>query len=136
MLVGVDLKKDRSILHAAYNDVQGVTAAFNLNVLARINRELGGDFELGSFEHRAYYNEQAGRVEMHLASTREQQVTISGHTFHFAAGESIHTENSYKYSVEDFQSLARKAGFEAEHCWVDPQRLFSIHYLTVPREKR
>lgn len=129
MLVGVDLKKDPAMLHAAYNDAQGVTAAFNLNLLHRINRELAGNFDVGSFEHRACYEAEAGRIEMHLVSRREQSATVAGHTFAFAAGESIHTENSYKYSVGEFQSLARRAGFEAAHCWVDPQRLFSIHYL-------
>ena len=120
------------MLHAAYNDAQGVTAAFNLNVLRRINEELGGDFDLQAFEHRAFYNAAAGRIEMHLVSARKQTVSIGSHTFAFAAGETIHTENSYKYSVEEFQSLAREAGFDAEHCWIDPDRLFSIHYLTVP----
>lgn len=132
MLVGVDLKKDAAVLHAAYNDAQGVTAAFNLNLLARLNRELGADFDLDAFRHDAYYNESAGRIEMHLASLRDQQVTIGGHAFHFARGETIHTENSYKYAPAEFQALAREAGFEAEHCWVDPQALFSMHYLTVP----
>jgi dimethylhistidine N-methyltransferase len=132
MLVGVDLKKDAAVLHAAYNDAQGVTAAFNLNVLRRINEELGADFDLQAFEHRAFYNAPAGRIEMHLVSTREQTVRIGSRAFVFAAGETIHTENSYKYSVPEFQTLAREAGFEPEHCWVDPQRLFSIHYLTVP----
>jgi dimethylhistidine N-methyltransferase len=132
MLVGVDLKKDATVLHAAYNDARGVTAAFNLNVLRRINDELGADFDLSAFEHRAFYDEEQGRVEMHLVSTRRQTVTIGARRFHFDAGESIHTENSYKYSVEEFQSLAKEAGFHAEHCWVDPERLFSIHYLTVP----
>ena len=133
MLVGVDLKKDRALLHAAYNDAQGITAAFNLNVLQRINRELGGDFDLHAYEHRARYNDDAGRIEMHLVSLHEQQVTLGGRTFRFAAGETIHTENSYKYSVGEFQALAREAGFRAEYCWLDPQRLFSIHYLAVPR---
>jgi dimethylhistidine N-methyltransferase len=132
MLVGVDLKKDAAMLHAAYNDAQGVTAAFNLNVLRRINEELGGDFDLQSFEHRAFYDATAGRIEMHLVSTRRQNVRMGSHTFAFAPGETIHTENSYKYSVEEFQSLARQAGFDPEYCWVDPDRLFSIHYLTVP----
>jgi dimethylhistidine N-methyltransferase len=132
MLVGVDLKKDPSLLHAAYNDAQGVTAEFNLNVLRRINRELGANFDLQSFEHRAFYNVQRSRIEMHLVSTRRQIVSLDGRRFTFEAGESIHTENSCKYSVEEFQSLAAEAGFDAEHCWVDPQRLFSMHYLTVP----
>lgn len=133
MLVGVDLKKPSAILHAAYNDAQGVTSAFNLNLLQRINRELGADFDVGAFEHQAHYAETAGRIEMHLVSRNDQQVRIQGHTFTFATGERIHTENSYKYSVEEFQVLAKDAGFDAAHCWVDPERLFSIHYLTVPR---
>ena len=132
MLVGVDLKKDRSTLHAAYNDAAGVTAAFNLNVLHRINRELGADINVGAFSHSAHYDEKAGRIEMHLVSSREQKITIAGRAFRFDAGESIHTESSYKYSVAEFQALARKAGFIAEHYWVDPKRLFSIHYLEAP----
>ena len=132
MLVGVDLKKERSVLHAAYNDARGVTAAFNLNVLARINRELGGDFDLAKFEHQAHYDPLAGRIEMHLVSRVRQRVRVGDREFEFAAGETIHTENSYKYAVDEFQTLATRAGFVAEHCWVDPQRLFSIHYLTVP----
>ena len=131
MLVGVDLKKDRALLNAAYNDAQGVTAAFNLNLLRRINRELGGDFDLEAFRHRAFYNEAEGRIEMHLVSLRDQRVTLASRVFRLAEGETIHTENSYKYSIEEFQSLARNAGFDAEHSWVDPQALFSIHYLRV-----
>jgi dimethylhistidine N-methyltransferase len=133
MLVGVDLEKDRSILDAAYNDAQGVTAQFNLNVLRRINMELAGDFDLGAFEHRAYYDSERSRVEMHLVSLRDQQVQISGNLFDFTAGETIHTENSCKYSVAAFQKLARRAGFKPRHVWTDPQDLFSIHYLVVPR---
>jgi dimethylhistidine N-methyltransferase len=133
MIVGVDLKKDPAILHAAYNDAQGVTAAFNLNVLSRINRELGADFDVANFEHRAHYDPRAGRVEMHLVSGSDQRVTVGAHQFRFSAGETIHTENSYKYSVEEFQALAGQAGFTPEHCWLDPQRLFSIHYLAVRR---
>jgi dimethylhistidine N-methyltransferase len=132
MLVGVDLKKASSILHAAYNDAQGVTSAFNLNLLYRINRELGADFDVRSFEHQAHYDESAGRIEMHLVSLCDQQVRVQGRIFNFAAGERIHTENSYKYSIEEFQALASEAGFLAAHYWVDPERLFSIHYLTVP----
>ena len=131
MLVGVDLKKDARVLHAAYNDAQGVTAAFNLNMLARINRELGGDFDLSAFRHLACYNAAESRIEMHLVSTRAQRATVAGRAFMFGAGETIHTENSYKYSVEEFQTLAREAGFDAEHSWVDDQDLFAIHYLTV-----
>lgn len=132
MIVGVDLEKDPSILHAAYNDAAGVTAAFNVNVLLRINRELGADFNLDAYWHRAHYAAQEGRVEMHLVSTRAQQVSIGERTFDFAAGETIHTENSYKYSVEGFQTLAAEAGFEPWHCWTDSDRLFSIHFLAVP----
>ena len=132
MLVGVDLKKAPALLHAAYNDAQGVTAAFNLNLLQRINRELAGDFDLEAFEHRAHYDADVGRIEMHLVSLRDQEASVAGRRFAFAAGESIHTENSCKYSVEEFQALAREAGFEPAHCWVDRERLFSIHYLSVP----
>jgi len=131
MLVGVDLKKDESVLHAAYNDAQGVTAAFNLNLLARINRELGGDFDLASFRHHACYNAAMGRIEMHLVSTRSQRVTVAARRFEFAAGETIHTENSYKYSVAEFQALARSAGFTPDRCWTDAAAQFSIHYLVA-----
>lgn len=132
MLVGVDLRKDSATLHAAYNDAAGVTASFNLNLLQRINRELAADIDIESFSHRAHYDEKVGRIEMHLVSSREQTVTIDGRSFNFSAGESIHTESSYKYSVGDFQSVARDAGFVAQHYWVDSNRLFSIHYLEVP----
>lgn len=132
MLVGVDLKKDPAMLQAAYNDAQGVTAEFNLNLLARIRRELGADIDTSAFRHRAFYNEGLGRIEMHLESLREQQVTIGSRTFVFRRGETIHTENSYKYSIGEFQELARSAGFDPHTCWTDPQDLFSVHYLTVP----
>jgi dimethylhistidine N-methyltransferase len=131
MLVGVDLKKDPARLHAAYNDAQGVTAAFNLNLLTRINHELGGDFDVAAFEHHAFYDPVEGRIEMHLRSLREQRVRIADQIFTFARGETIHTENSCKYSVEEFAQLARAAGFTPEHCWRDPENLFSVHYLTV-----
>ena len=131
MLVGVDLKKDHQRLHAAYNDAQGVTAAFNLNLLTRINRELRGNFDVGAFEHHAFYNADEGRIEMHLRSLREQQVSVAGQTFCFRAGETIHTENSCKYSVDEFQQLARDAGFSAKHCWMDAEQLFSVHYLSI-----
>ena len=135
LLIGVDLKKDPALLHAAYNDAQGVTARFNLNLLARINRELGGDFDLTAFRHYAFYNAPLGRIEMHLVSGRDQQVTVRGHAIRFRAGETIHTENSYKYSIEEFQALARGSGLEPEACWTDEERLFSVHYLTVPRAR-
>lgn len=131
MLVGVDLRKDPTVLHAAYNDARGVTAAFNLNLLARINRELGGDFDLRQWRHYAFYNAPLGRIEMHLASLREQVVRIGRHRFRFAAGETIHTENSYKYGVEDFQALARSAGFRPAKLWVDRRARFSLHGLVA-----
>ena len=130
-LIGVDLKKDHAVLHAAYNDEQGVTAAFNLNVLSHINRELGADFDPAAFRHRARYDAAHGRIEMHLESLVRQSATIAGHTLQFRAGETIHTENSYKYDIAEFQNLARDAGFAPQHCWTDGEQLFSVHYLTV-----
>lgn len=135
MLIGVDLKKDHALLNAAYNDAQGVTAEFNLNLLRRINRELGADFDLAGFRHHAFYDAAVGRIEMHLQSLREQQVMIGGCVFRFSEGETIHTENSYKYSPDEFRQLARQAGFDAVHCWIDPQQLFSVHYLAAPRPR-
>jgi dimethylhistidine N-methyltransferase len=132
MLVGVDLKKDKARLNAAYNDSRGITARFNLNLLARINRELGADFDLSAFRHHAFYNELLGRVEMHLVSLKAQRVKLDRASFAFRGGETIHTENSYKYSVAEFQSLARSAGFDPAECWTDPERLFAVHYLAVP----
>ena len=132
MVIGIDLKKDEKILKAAYNDAQGVTAAFNMNLLDRINRELDADFDLSKFRHEAHYNEEAGRVEMHLYSVEDQVVHVNGRRFDFAGGESIHTENSHKYSVDDFREMARRAGFSPEQVWVDSEKLFSIHYLTIP----
>jgi len=129
MLVGVDLKKDPAVLHAAYNDAQGVTAAFNLNLLARINRELGADFELRRWRHYAFYNAALGRIEMHLASLGAQSVRIGRHRFRFASGETIHTENSYKYAAAEFQALARRAGFRPAKLWVDARQRFSVHGL-------
>ena len=131
MLVGVDLKKDASKLHAAYNDALGVTAAFNLNLLARINRELGANFELDRFRHYAFYNAPLGRIEMHLVSARKQTVEMPGFGATFAEGESIHTENSYKYTIEEFQFLATQAGFGPARVWMDEARLFAVHYLIV-----
>ena len=129
LVIGVDLKKDVARLNAAYNDGEGVTAAFNLNLLVRINRELGGDFEVAAFEHRAHYNAREGRIEMHRLSRDAQTVTIGGHRFDFAPGETIHTENSYKYAIEEFQDIAATARFRALECWTDAEDLFSIHYL-------
>lgn len=131
MLVGVDLKKDANVLHAAYNDAKGVTAAFNLNLLARINRELGADFRLRRFRHYAYYNAARGRIEMHLVSLARQSVGIGSHRFDFAVGESIHTENSYKYSVESFRALAENAGFRGDKVWLDRKEMFALHGLVA-----
>ena len=131
MLVGVDLTKDANVLHAAYNDARGVTAAFNLNLLARINRELGGDFKPGRFRHYAFYNAPLGRIEMHLVSLVPQTVNIGNYRFAFGTGESIHTENSYKYSIEGFRALARGAGFRGEEVWQDAKGLFSLHGLVA-----
>ena len=133
LLVGVDLKKSPARLNAAYNDKDGVTAAFNLNLLRRINRELGADFDLTAFRHHAFYNEPLGRVEMHLVSLKEQRVTIRGRSIPFSGGETIHTENSCKYSIAEFQALARGSGFEPVECWTDAERLFGVHYLAVPK---
>ncbi|MDH3700281.1 MAG: L-histidine N(alpha)-methyltransferase [Alphaproteobacteria bacterium] len=131
MVIGVDLKKDEALLNAAYNDSQGVTAQFNLNLLERINRELKGDFDAGSFTFRAHYDDVKGRVESYLYSSREQSVRVDGHNFKFDKGESIHTENSHKYSVAEFQNLAEDAGFEHKRVWIDDDALFSIHFLEV-----
>ncbi len=129
LIVGADLKKDARKLVLAYNDAAGVTAAFNLNLLARINRELGGAFDLAAFRHEAIYNPRDGRIEMHLVSTRAQEVAICGRRFRFRAGESIHTENSYKYSIGQFQDLARSAGWQPRRVWTDAGNLFSVHEL-------
>lgn len=131
MVIGVDLKKDVAALHAAYNDSQGVTAAFNLNLLERINRELGGDFDLDGFEFRAHYNADKGRVESHLYSILAQTVRLDGRTFDFEKGEAVHTENSHKYAIDEFQEFTREAGFEHKKVWTDADQLFSIHYLEV-----
>ncbi|GAC1335424.1 MAG: L-histidine N(alpha)-methyltransferase [Beijerinckiaceae bacterium] len=131
LIIGVDLKKDPHRLIAAYNDAAGVTAAFNLNLLARINRELRAEFDLTAFRHEAMYNPREGRIEMYLVSERAQQVGAIGRTFSFAPGERIHTENSYKYSVEEFQTLARNAGWEPAEVWTDKDSLFSVHELAM-----
>ena len=131
MLVGVDLRKDPNVLHAAYNDSRKVTAAFNLNLLARINGELGADFDLRRFSHYAFYNAAAGRIEMHLVSLARQSVRVAGHRFRFDRGESIHTENSYKYSVEGFRALAARAGYAGKKVWTDRRALFALHGLAA-----
>jgi len=131
LLIGVDLQKDAANLNAAYNDSLGVTAAFNLNLLARINRELDGDFALDGFDHRACYNAARACIEMHLVSNRHQVATVAGRAFEFQHGETIHTEDSHKYTVESFHALAAAAGWQARSVWTDPDRLFSVHYLVV-----
>jgi dimethylhistidine N-methyltransferase len=129
MLIGVDLEKDERALYAAYNDGAGVTARFNLNVLVRINRELGGNFDISAFTHRAIYNRERHRVEMHLISRTHQTVRVLGRGFAFRAGESIHTESSYKYSLDRFTALARGSGWTPRACWTDAGKLFSVHEL-------
>jgi dimethylhistidine N-methyltransferase len=131
MVVGVDLKKDLDVLLPAYDDAKGVTADFNLNLLERINRELDGGFDRARFAHRVRYDEDEGRVEMHLESTVDQTVRIDGHAFDFRAGETIHTENSYKYAVDDFHRVAGGAGWRALRHWTDADDLFSIHLLAA-----
>src|SRR5216684_4899662 len=131
MIIGADLEKNERVLHDAYNDASGVTARFNLNVLVRINRELGGNFDLSAFTHRAIYNRERHRIEMHLISKKTQTVRMLGTSFSFRPGESIHTENSYKYSVERFAALARGSGWTVRESWTDPNRMFSVHALTV-----
>lgn len=127
LLIGVDLKKDKATLEAAYDDPKGVTARFNLNLLERINRELGGDFQIDRFRHKAFYDPIRGWVEMHLESLYAQRVHVGGTRFDFAPGETIHTEISCKYSIVEFQELARRAGFSPAKLWTDSAQLFSVH---------
>jgi len=131
LLIGVDLKKDPMMLHRAYNDALGVTAAFNLNILARLNRELGAEFALDQFRHYAFYNPVFARVEMHLVSLTEQVVRLSDVNIHFDRGESIWTEASYKYNPAEFATLAAAAGWRVEQVWTDDRGLFSVQYLSV-----
>lgn len=130
LLVGVDLRKDPAVLERAYDDAAGVTAEFNLNLLVRLNRDLGSDFDIGAFGHRAVWNDGASRIEMHLVSRVSQTVAICGETIAFEAGESIHTESSNKYSLERFAALAGDAGLTVERVWVDPDALFSVQLLS------
>lgn len=138
MLIGVDLqpgpKKPKSVIEAAYDDREGVTAAFNKNILVRINRELQGDFDPEAFDHRAFYNSDENRMEMHLVSRKDQLVTVAGETFVLRKGETIHTENSYKYSLEGFAALVRP-WFETEQVWTDRRDYFSVHYLKRTRQE-
>ena len=129
MIMGVDLVKDPAILNAAYNDVRCLTDKFNLNLLRRINREFEGNFDLQAFEHHAVFNRERRRIEMHLASKKRQKVSVAGRMFTFRAGETIHTENSYKYTLGSFAALARGCGWTPEIAWTDPAELFSVHVL-------
>ncbi len=134
LIIGADLIKPAEILNAAYNDAAGVTASFNLNLLTRINRELGGSFNLDGFEHHAFYNRERHRVEMHLASLRRQKAKVAGETIEFRAGETIHTENSYKYSIEKLTALARGAGWRPLQVWTDDHNYFSIQAFELADE--
>lgn len=129
VLISIDLKKAPERIDAAYNDQAGVTAAFNLNILNRLRRDLDADLDAAGFRHQAFYNPRKGRVEMHLISRRPQAIVVDDQAFHFVEGETIHTENSYKYSIEEFQSLARRAGYRPLRVWTDRDRLFSVHFL-------
>ena len=131
LLIGLDLKKDPAVLHAAYNDGDRVTADFNLNILDRINRELDGDFNRENFEHYAFYNPRKGRVEMHLVSLRDQTAHVDGVPVHFAGGESIWTESSYKFTVDQVEALAGRSGFQVERAWTDYQQWFAVLYLVA-----
>jgi dimethylhistidine N-methyltransferase len=131
MIIGVDLEKSERVLYDAYNDSAGVTARFNLNVLVRINRELGGNFDLSAFMHRSVYNRDRHRIEMHLISKKSQTVRILGRNFSFRPGESIHTESSYKYSFERFTALACDSGWKVRESWTDQDRMFSVHALAA-----
>ena len=131
LLIGVDLQKESEILNAAYNDKKGFTDQFNKNLLLRINRELGANFDLGQFRHSAFFNEEKHRIEMHLISLQDQQVTIGDLVFQFKEDQSILTEYSHKYTVEHFQRLAEEAGFHCVKTWLDEDQLFSVFYLSV-----
>jgi dimethylhistidine N-methyltransferase len=131
LLIGLDLKKDPAILHRAYNDSRHVTADFNLNILTRINRELGGDFEPGQYRHYAFYNPKRGRIEMHMVSLGKQTVHLLDQDFDFVRGESIWTESSYKYDLDEFAKLAAACGFRVQNVWTDAQQWFSVQYLVA-----
>jgi uncharacterized SAM-dependent methyltransferase len=132
LLIGTDLIKDPAVLHAAYNDAAGVTAAFNRNLLVRANSELCADFRVNDFAHYAFYNAQQQRIEMHLISLREQQVRIGDETFGFAEGDTLHTENSYKFTIAGFHALAAEAGFRPAATWCDARNWFCLHWLEAP----
>lgn len=131
LIIGVDLQKSKDVLEAAYNDSAGVTAAFNLNMLERANRELDADFDLPQWRHRAVYNEDVHRIEMHLISEQEQTVHLGDREFHFAPGEKIITEFSYKHTIDGFRALAASAGFQLARVWTDPRKLFAVFHFTT-----
>jgi dimethylhistidine N-methyltransferase len=131
LVLGADLKKDPRRLHDAYNDAAGVTAAFTLNLLRRMNRELQATFDLDAFVHEAFYNQLEGRIEIYFRSLRPQSVTVAGRTFSFAEGERVHTEYSYKFDVAGIEALARSAGMRIAETWTDPSRLFAVTYLVT-----
>lgn len=131
VLIGVDLQKSEQVLHAAYNDSQGVTAEFNLNILNSMNKLTGANFNPDDFSHRAFYNQELNRIEMHLVSKELQTVNVNGLAIEFDKGETLHTENSYKYSLQSFTDLSNAAGFTLKQSWLDEEKLFSVHYLTV-----
>jgi dimethylhistidine N-methyltransferase len=131
LLIGVDLKKDHDVLHRAYNDAQGITSAFNLNLLQRINREFGAQWPVENFRHVAFYESTLGRIEMHLESMGQQTLKLENTSIHFENGERIHTENSYKYALPEFAALAHKAGWNVQQVWTDRDVLFSVQFLTV-----
>jgi dimethylhistidine N-methyltransferase len=135
LLLGVDLIKSPDILHAAYNDVQSVTAAFNLNLLTRANRELGGDFDLSQFVHSAFYNSPLQRIEMHLLSLKAQSVHLNGIAYAFEAGETLHTEYSHKFTIEGVKQAAQSEGLQTTAVWTDPQHLFGLIWLDIPDTK-
>jgi len=132
LVLGVDLQKDPRVIHAAYNDAQGVTAAFIRNVLTRLRREYGAKVDVDAFAYDARYSEEQGRVEINLVSRNEQEIRLAGRAFPFATGERLHIEYSYKYTVDGFQTLARLAGYDPLAVWTDPRRYFSVHYLRLP----
>jgi len=134
LLIGVDLRKDADILNAAYNDADGITARFNLNALTHINGIADGNFDIDGFRHVAFFNEMESRVEMHLESRRNQTVTLGGRRLRFDRGDRIHTENSYKYTLEGFGQLAEAAGFRPREVWHDSDGLFSVHLMDAVEE--
>ncbi len=131
-LIGTDLQKDLETLLAAYNDAAGITAQFNLNLLVRMKSELGAEIDIAAFNHEAIYNSDDHRIEMYLRAKADTAIVIGGHSFEFKMGEAIHTENSHKFTLQSFQKIAQRAGFDVEAVWTDPERLFALHYLTLP----